>query len=91
MKPRVYLVDDEPLALERLGRLLQQTGRVEIVGSTTEPDKAVAALAADPVDVCFWDIQMPKLNGFEVLGRLRRQPIVIFTTAYDQYALQASA
>jgi two-component system LytT family response regulator len=89
MKPRVYLVDDEPLALERLGRLLQQTGRVEIVGSTTEPEKAVAALAADPVDVCFLDIQMPKLNGFEVLGRLRRQPIVIFTTAYDQYALQA--
>jgi two-component system LytT family response regulator len=89
MKPRVYLVDDEPLALERLRRLLERTGRVEIVGSTTEPETAVAALTADPVDVCFLDIQMPKLNGFEVLGRLRRQPIVIFTTAYDQYALQA--
>jgi two-component system, LytTR family, response regulator len=89
MKPRVYLVDDEPLALERLARLLQRTGRVDVVGSTTEPEKAVTALAADPVDVCFLDIQMPKLNGFEVLGRLSRQPIVIFTTAHDEYALQA--
>jgi two-component system, LytTR family, response regulator len=89
MKLRAYLVDDEPLALERMGRLLRQTGRVEIVGCTTEPENAVAALSSDPIDVCFLDIQMPKLNGFEVLARLSRQPIVIFTTAYDQYALQA--
>jgi PleD family two-component response regulator len=44
MKLRVYLVDDEPLALERLRRLLQNTGRVEVVGSTTKPEEAVAAL-----------------------------------------------
>jgi two-component system LytT family response regulator len=89
MKLRAYLVDDEPLALERLRRLLEQTGRVEVTGSTTEPEQAVAALAADPPDVCFLDIQMPRLNGFDVLAQLRRQPIVIFTTAYDQYALRA--
>lgn len=89
MKLRAYLVDDEPLALERLRRLLERTGRVEVTGSTTEPEKAVAALAADPPDVCFLDIQMPRLNGFEVLARLPVQPIVIFTTAYDQYALKA--
>ena len=46
-------------------------------------------MTADPPDVCFLDIQMPRLNGFEVLARLPSQPIVIFTTAYDQYALQA--
>jgi two-component system LytT family response regulator len=89
MKLRAYLVDDEPLALERLHRLLEGTGRVEVTGSTTEPEKAVAALTADPPDVCFLDIQMPRLDGFEVLARLPRQPIVIFTTAYDQYALKA--
>jgi len=89
MKLRAYLVDDEPLALGRLGRLLVRTGRVEVTGSTTEPEKAVAELTADPPDVCFLDIQMPGLNGFEVLARLPIQPIVIFTTAYDQYALQA--
>ena len=89
MKLRAYLIDDEPLALERLRRLLEQTGRVEVTGSSTEPEQAVAALTADPPDVCFLDIQMPRLNGFDVLGKLPRQPIVIFTTAYDQYALRA--
>ncbi len=89
MTLRAYLVDDEPLALERLRRLLDRTGRVEVVGSTTIPEDAVAALTADPPDVCFLDIQMPRLTGFEVLAQLPSQPIVIFTTAYDQYALQA--
>jgi two-component system LytT family response regulator len=89
MKLRAYLVDDEPLALERLRRLLQQIGGVEVAGSTTEPEEAVAALTSDPPDVCFLDIQMPRLNGFDVLAKLPRQPIVIFTTAYDQYALKA--
>lgn len=89
MKLRAYLVDDEPLALERLSRLLDETGRVEVVGSTTVPEEAVEALKADPPDVCFLDIQMPRLNGFDVLARLPRQPVVVFTTAYDQYALRA--
>jgi two-component system LytT family response regulator len=89
MKLRVYLVDDEPLALERLRRLLDNTGRVEVTGATTKPEEAVAALTRNPPDVCFLDIQMPRLNGFEVLARLPSQPIVIFTTAYNQYALQA--
>jgi two-component system, LytTR family, response regulator len=89
MKLRAYLVDDEPLALERLRRLLEHTERVKVIGSTTEPEEAVAALTADPPDVCFLDIQMPRLNGFEVLARLPSQPMVIFTTAYDEYALKA--
>jgi two-component system LytT family response regulator len=89
MKLRAYLVDDEPLALERLRRLLERTGCVEVTGSTTVPEEAVAALTADPPDMCFLDIQMPRLDGFEVLARLPSQPIVIFTTAYDQYALKA--
>lgn len=91
MRLRAYLVDDEPLALARLGRLLEATGRVDIVGSTTEPEEAVEALTRTPPDVCFLDIQMPRLNGFEVLARVPEQPIVVFTTAYDQYALNAFA
>ena len=91
MKLRAYLVDDEPPALERLRRLLEQTDRVQVIGSATEPEEAVTDLSADPPDVCFLDIEMPRMNGFEVLARLPNQPIVIFTTAYNQYALQAFA
>ena len=89
MSLRAYLVDDEPLALERLRRLLQQTGRVEVMGSTTVPEEAVAALTRNPPDICFLDIQMPRLNGFDVLAKLPRQPIVVFTTACSRYALKA--
>jgi len=91
MKLRAYLVDDEPLALERLKRLLSERGQVEVTGSTTLPEEAVAAMTTNPPDVCFLDIQMPRLNGFEVLARLPVQPAIIFTTAYDEYALRAFA
>jgi two-component system LytT family response regulator len=86
---RAFLVDDEPLALDRLRRLLDQTGRVNVIGATTKPEDAIAALNDDPPDVCFLDIQMPRLTGFDILTRLQRQPVVVFTTAYDHYALQA--
>src|SRR5436190_23082757 len=86
---RVFLVDDEPLALKRLARLLKVTGRVEIAGSTIGPEAALEFLSAETVDALFLDIQMPGLNGFELLARLARQPLVIFTTAFDQYALRA--
>lgn len=91
MRLRAYLVDDEPLALARLTRLLEQTGRVDVVGSATEPEEAVSALTSALPDVCFLDIQMPRLSGFDVLSRLPKQPIVVFTTAHDQYALKAFA
>jgi two-component system, LytTR family, response regulator len=91
MTLRAYLVDDEPLAIARLTRLLDETGRVEVIGSATDPEEAVEALTSSPPDVCFLDIQMPRLNGFEVLARLPSQPIVVFTTAHDQYALEAFA
>lgn len=85
----VFLVDDEPLALKRLARLLQATGRVRILGSQTDPQNAIAELAENRAEVVFLDIQMPVLNGFEMLARLPFQPIVVFTTAFDQYALRA--
>lgn len=86
---RAYLVDDEALALKRLNKLLAATGSVEVLGSTTDPAKATAFLESHKVDVLFLDIQMPGMNGFELLARLKIQPVVIFTTAYDRYALKA--
>ncbi len=86
---RAYLVDDEPLALKRLARLLRETGRFEIAGSTTDPEAALDFLGGNRIDVLFLDIQMPGMNGFELLQRAPEQPLVVFTTAFDQYALRA--
>jgi two-component system LytT family response regulator len=85
----VYLVDDEALALKRLARLLRQTRRVEIAGSTVNPAEAVAFLSKQSVDVVFLDIQMPGMTGFELLQKLPNEPAVIFTTAFDRFALDA--
>jgi len=86
---RVYLVDDESLALKRLARLLRQTRRVDIVGVTESPDEAVAFLSQNAVDVVFLDIQMPGMSGFELLQKLPKEPAVVFTTAFDRFALEA--
>ena len=86
---RAYVVDDERLAVDRLTRLLQATGRVTIAGSAIDPEAALAVLRETPVDVLFLDIQMPGLTGFELLERLERDVTVVFTTAYDQYAIDA--
>jgi len=86
---RAFLVDDEPLALERLERLLASYPELQIAGKALDPEEAVSALNIRQVDVLFLDIQMPGMNGFELLSRLSVQPFVIFTTAYDQHALRA--
>jgi len=86
---RAYVVDDERLAVQRLIRLLEETGRVAIAGSTTDSVEALAFLRASEVDVVFLDVQMPGLTGFELLEQLDRDLPVVFTTAYDQYALDA--
>ena len=86
---KVYIVDDERLAVDRLTRLLEATGRVAIAGAATDPEEALAFLNAQPVDLLFLDIQMPGLTGFELLERMDRDVAVIFTTAYDRYAIEA--
>jgi len=86
---RAYVVDDERLAVQRLSRLLVETGRAEVAGSTTDPREAVSFLNQHTVDVLFLDIEMPELTGFELIEQLDRPPAVVFTTAYDAYALQA--
>jgi two-component system, LytTR family, response regulator len=86
---RAYLVDDEPLAIERMKRLLARFPEIEIIGSTTDAAVALKSLKSELPDVLFLDIQMPVMNGFELLSRLDDHPFVIFTTAYDEYALKA--
>jgi two-component system LytT family response regulator len=86
---RVYIVDDEPLAVKRLTTLLRQTQRVEIVGSTVEPAEALKFLSKHDVDAVFLDIQMPGMTGFELLQKLPTEPAIVFTTAFDRFALVA--
>src|SRR4029450_5744306 len=86
---RALGLDDERLAVQRLVRLLEATGRVQVAGSATDPEEALGDLARLTVDVLFLDIQMPGLTGFQVPERLDRNIPVIFTTAYDRYALNA--
>ena len=88
---RAYVVDDEPLAVQRLTRLLQETGRVTVAGSSSDPLQALDALRTADVDVVFLDIQMPEMTGFDLIERLDRNVPVVFTTAYDRYALEAFA
>lgn len=86
---RAYLVDDEPLAVKRLTRLLEEDERVEIAGSSSDPVAAAQEIPHVRPDVLFLDIEMPGMSGFELLRNLDPQPLVVFTTAYSQYALQA--
>jgi two-component system LytT family response regulator len=88
-KLRVYLVDDEPLPLRSLQQMLEQLEGVEILGQSTKPEQALVFLSQHDVDLLFLDIRMPGLDGFELLNRIRNRPAVIFTTAYDTYALNA--
>jgi len=86
---RAFLVDDEPLAVRRLSRLLSESGRVSVVGSSNDPIDAIAWLSSHTVDAVFLDINMPGMNGFEMLRMLDPQPNIVFTTAYDHFALDA--
>jgi two-component system LytT family response regulator len=87
MKRKVFLVDDEALALKRLARLLED--RVEIVGQSTDPVAAVGAIARADIDLVFLDISMPELDGFGVAAQLPPSVMVVFTTAHDEHALRA--
>ena len=86
---RAWLMDDEELALKRLSRMLKETGKVVIAGQSTDPAQALTELREAAIDALFLDIEMPGMNGFELLRQLDPAPAVVFTTAYDQYAVRA--
>ena len=74
---RVYVVDDEPLALRNLVQMLEKSDGVELLGHSTDPQEAVHFLSAHPVDLLFLDIHMPGLSGFSLLARLQKPPAVV--------------
>lgn len=85
------IVDDEPLARRGLELRLAEFGDVDVVGEARNGREALTAIAATHPDLVFLDVQMPGMDGFEVLRRLagRDMPAIVFVTAYDEYALKA--
>ena len=90
-KIKVLVADDEPLARERLSGLLSQEPDIEMVGQARDGEEAVTAIHDDAPDLVFLDVQMPQMNGFDVIEAVGsdKMPLVIFVTAYDQHALKA--
>lgn len=88
---KVLIVDDEQLAREELRCLLEQAGDMEIIGESANAIEAIAAVNRLSPDVVFLDIQMPRVNGLEMLNMLdpERMPYIVFLTAHDEYAVQA--
>jgi two-component system, LytTR family, response regulator len=91
MTIRALIVDDEPLARQRVRLLLGEEPDVEVIGESEDGFAAVDQIGATRPDLLFLDVQMPDMDGFEVLRRVPPAllPVVIFTTAYDQHALRA--
>lgn len=88
---RVLIVDDETFARQRVRRLLAGETDVEIVGECASGQEAVAAIMEQVPDVVFLDVQMPEVDGFDVLRRRApdRMPAVVFLTAFDEFAIRA--
>ena len=90
-KIRTLIVDDEPMARERVTSLLNQQPDIEVVGHCADGEQAVAAIERLSPELVFLDVQIPVIDGFGVIRAVtpQRMPMVVFTTAYDEYALKA--
>jgi two-component system LytT family response regulator len=88
---RVLIVDDEPLARQSLLRHLRAHADFQVVGECGDGPSAVTAILTQQPDLVFLDVQMPEMDGFQVIARIGadRMPAVVFVTAYDRYALRA--
>jgi two-component system LytT family response regulator len=86
---KVLIVDDEPLARRELRRLLDAHADLTVVGEAGDIDEARSLIERHEPNVVFLDIQMPGGTGFDLLAQLDRVPRIVFTTAYDQYAVKA--
>jgi two-component system, LytTR family, response regulator len=85
------VVDDEPVARQRIVGLLQQEQDIELIGECADGEQAVSAIQQQSPDLVFLDVQMPACDGFSVIQQVgvERMPAVVFVTAYDEYALRA--
>ena len=88
---RVCIIDDEPIACRKIQRLLKDDAEIEVLRVCSNSEEARHAIEALAPDLIFLDVQMPGMNGFELLQSLNIEsmPFVIFVTAYDSYAIQA--
>lgn len=84
-----FIVEDEPLARSRLQAFVKHTPWIECLGEASDGRAAVAAIDELQPDLVFMDVQLPGMTGVEVLRRIRHSPAVVFTTAYDQFAIPA--
>lgn len=91
MRLKALIVDDEPLARDRIREMLNDYPEIEVIAEARNGGEAIEAIKTQSPDLVFLDVQMPDLNGFEVLESLNveRLPMIIFVTAYDQHAIRA--
>ena len=91
MPINALIVDDEPLARDRIRELLKEHPEIEVIGEARNGREAIDSIAALGPELVFLDVQMPDLDGFDVLQNLQveKMPLIIFVTAYDQHALRA--
>ena len=86
---KTLIIDDERLARQRLVRLLKPYEQIDIIGEAVNGQDGLEKIEKLKPELIFLDIEMPVYNGFEMLSQLKHQPKVVFTTAYDQYAIKA--
>src|SRR6201989_3489027 len=86
---RVLIIDDEPLARMVVQEYLQPFEQIQVIQECNDGFEGLKAIQQHQPDLIFLDVQMPKINGFEMLELVDEQPAVIFTTAFDEYAIKA--
>ncbi len=89
MKISTIIVDDEPLARRRIANLLEEVDEIEVLAQAKNGKEAIQSINTHQPELVFLDIQMPEIDGFGVLDQLEKLPVVIFVTAFDQYAMEA--
>jgi len=88
MQLKSLVIDDEPLALKQISAYVEKTPFLELVGACANAFEALRLIKSHHIDVMFVDINMPDLNGMELVRSLKQPPMVIFTTAHSEYALE---
>lgn len=86
---RCIAIDDEPLALNKLKRNILKFPYLELVGAFVNVERAKKVLESERIDVVFIDIEMPDMNGLQFIQQMNKPPMVVFVTAYPQYALES--
>lgn len=86
---KAVIVDDERLARKELSKLLEDFPEIEIIGECTNGKEAISFINEKKPDLVFMDIEMPELNGFDVVEQIDKTPAIVFVTAYNDYAIKA--